>query len=80
MNQSEINEREWQTPDNWSGPDWLCLYFSKKDSRTLVPKRIPWMGFTLNLGQPSGVYALVGIILAVAAFSIVPVILVQMLS
>lgn len=61
MNQSEINQAEWENPANWTtGSNWLCVYFSHKDSRTWVPKRIPWMGLTLNLGRPSGVAWLVG--------------------
>ncbi len=30
--------------------------FSKRDSRTWVPKSVPWMGWTLNLGKPAGAY------------------------
>jgi hypothetical protein len=37
MHQTEINKTEWSNPENWS----VGLYFSKKDSRTWVPKRIP---------------------------------------
>jgi len=50
MDQKEINETEWKNPDNWSGQ----FYFSKKDTRTWVPKSIPWMGWTLNLGTRAG--------------------------
>jgi uncharacterized membrane protein len=64
MNQSEINQAEWENPANWTGGSkWLCVYFSHKDSRTWVPKRVPWMGATLNLGKPSGVAWLIGFIL-----------------
>lgn len=54
MNQADINEAEWDNPANWSGPGKGYFYFSKRDSRTWVPKSIPWMGWTLNLGQPAG--------------------------
>lgn len=50
MTQEEINELEWKNPDNWS----LGLYFSKKDSRTWVPKSIPSMGWTTNIGKSAG--------------------------
>lgn len=47
--QDEINQAEWGNPDNWS-----TIYFSKKDSRTWVPKRNPRQGRTINFGNPSG--------------------------
>ncbi len=62
MTQDEINELEWGDCDNWAGPLWLSVYFSKRDSRTLVPKQIRWMGGTINLGSRWGVYWLVGAI------------------
>ena len=48
--------------DNWSGPKWLSVYFSKRDSRTLVPKQIRAMGGTLNLGKTAGVFCLIGVV------------------
>lgn len=50
MNQNEINQAEWENPDNWS----MGIYFSKKDSRVWVPKSVPWMGWTVNVGQKGG--------------------------
>lgn len=55
VDQKAINRAEWENPDNWGGPRWMSVYFSKKDSRTWVPKQIPWMGMTLNLARTSGV-------------------------
>jgi uncharacterized membrane protein len=49
MNQEEIDRAEWENPDNWS-----TIYFSKKDSRSWVPKRNPKHGSTINFGHPSG--------------------------
>ena len=49
ITQNEINQAEWENPDNWSS-----IYFSKKDSRTLVPKRNPKLGWTINFGSSSG--------------------------
>jgi serine/threonine protein kinase len=58
--QSSINEAEWRNPDNWS----LGFYFSKRDSRALwVPRRIRWLGWTINLGRWQGATCLLGIIL-----------------
>ena len=47
--QNEINIAEWGDPDNWT-----IIYFSKKDSRTWVPKRNPKLGWTINFGSASG--------------------------
>ena len=44
---------------SWNG----SLYFSKADARLLVPKRTPWLGWTINLGHPHAEPALVGLIL-----------------
>jgi len=62
MNQKEINESEWKNPDNWSG-SVFGFYFSKKDTRTWVPKSIPWMGWTLNLGKPAGARWMIGFLI-----------------
>lgn len=62
MNQREIDEAEWKNPDNWSGPGLFIFYFSKRDSRTWVPKSIPWMGWTVNLGHPAGAKWLIALI------------------
>ena len=37
------------TPDaTWNGD----LYFNTHDDRFIVPKKNPWLGWTLNLGHP----------------------------
>ena len=60
MTQDETNQAEWNSPGNWSGPGKGGFYFSKKDSRTWVPKSIPAFGWTLNLGKPAGARWLLG--------------------
>lgn len=63
MTQDETNKAEWEKPENWTaGSKWLCVYFSHADSRTFVPKRIPSMGWTLNLAKRKGVAWLVACI------------------
>jgi uncharacterized membrane protein len=52
MNQDEINEREWGTPDNWGKR--FGFYRSRLDSRIWVRKPKPWMGLSLNLAHPLG--------------------------
>ena len=64
--QKQINEREWANPDNWSSPSSLSVYFSKKDTRTWVPKQKRMQGWTLNLGRTGGVLWLFFIIVLVA--------------
>lgn len=55
MDQETINEAEWADPNNWTGARWLSVYFSKRDSRVWVPKQLPGLGWTINLGRPGGV-------------------------
>ena len=64
MDQDEINREEWENPDNWSGPKWMSVHFSKRDSRTLVPKQIRAMGGTLNLGKKAGVFCLIAFVVS----------------
>ena len=70
MSQGEINDREWANADNWSGPRWMSLYFSKRDTRLFVPKRMPWMGWTLNMGHSAGAVSYVLILVIVALLPI----------
>ena len=76
MTQAETNEQEWKNPANWSGA-WGGFYFSKHDSRTWVPKSIPWMGWTLNLGQPAGARWLLAFLVGLPLLVVVVVALVQ---
>lgn len=58
--QDEINEREWRTFYNWSGP--FGSYSSKLDTRLWVPKRPgTGTGYALNFGQPGAKAALAAI-------------------
>ena len=59
INQKEINRAEWSNPDNWS----VGFYFSKKDSRAWVPKSIPWIGWTVNLGSREGAFWMIGFLM-----------------
>ena len=61
MTQHEINIAEWNNKENWSGG----FYFSKRDTRTWVPKSIPWMGWTLNIGTRAGACWLLGFIIGI---------------
>lgn len=68
--QDSINQQEWNNPNNWSGHKLISLYFSKKDSRTFVPKQITWMGWTVNLGKAEGVYWLLGLFVALVLLGV----------
>jgi uncharacterized membrane protein len=61
MEQERINQREWENPANWSD-SIVGVYFSKRDSRVWVPKRVPAFGWTLNLARPAGAWWLVGLL------------------
>lgn len=76
MDQRAVDTAEWSNPDNWGGPRWISVYFSKKDSRTWVPKQIPWMGWTLNLAKTSGVVSFLLIIIALFMLPLVTTIVV----
>lgn len=56
LGRDQINRLEWENQDNWTSPGF---YFSKHDSRWIVPKRNPVLGWTFNLGNPKGAYAMV---------------------
>ena len=66
MDRQQITREEWENAENWSGPRWIALYFSRRDPRLWVPKRVPWMGWTLNFGHPTAVWWLIGVLLFVA--------------
>ena len=69
--QDAINRAEWENPANWGGPDWMAVYFSKRDARTWVPKRAAWMGWTVNLGTRGGVRWLFGLVIGLPTVAIV---------
>lgn len=61
MTQDQINQAEWENTANWSST-LFGVYFSKRDTRVWVPKRIPSWGWTLNLGNPAAAWWLVGLL------------------
>lgn len=67
MNQQEINDAEWRNPENWSGrrKTWLAVYFSQKDSRLIVPKSVPVMGWTLNFAKPAAVALVLAVLIGI---------------
>jgi len=47
-------------PDNYK---WGIFYFNPQDPRTIVLKRIPAMGLTLNFARPYSYLFIIGILL-----------------
>jgi uncharacterized membrane protein len=77
MDPNDINQTEWENSGNWSGPKWASVYFSKRDTRTVVPKQLPWMGWTVNLGKAAGVFTLMGVLVGIPLLVIVIVLLTE---
>jgi uncharacterized membrane protein len=67
MKQDDINELEWRDPANWTWRGPLGSYASRRDTRLLVPKATPWMGWTLNFAHP-------GIPWALGAIALIPLV------
>jgi uncharacterized membrane protein len=61
MTREEI-ENCWKDPQNWK---WRVYYF-KADPRVVVPRRLKWMGWTVNFARPSAI-PLVGLIVVVVS-------------
>jgi uncharacterized membrane protein len=56
----EIVDAWHDNPNNWK---WGIFYYNSDDKRLLPPKRIKWMGWTINFANPFSILVLLGIIL-----------------
>jgi uncharacterized membrane protein len=70
MNTQEINISEWNNACNWSRMGLFGVYFSKADSRAIVPKATPAFGWTLNFGHRYWVLSLLAIIVLPVAIAL----------
>jgi uncharacterized membrane protein len=61
MTRDEQDRSEWSRPENWRG-GWLGVYVAPRDSRVWVPKRAPWIGWTLNFAHRRSWAWLIGLI------------------
>jgi hypothetical protein len=52
---------------------WRHIYFCPEDPRVIVPRRIKWMGWTLNFARPSAIPTL----LLIVAFLVIPLRMVE---
>jgi uncharacterized membrane protein len=68
MNKFVSDQDDWCKDENWGGPKYGEVYFCKKDPRIIVPKRIRWMGWTVNLAHKSGVLLFVGALFGTPSF------------
>lgn len=48
----ETLEKWHKDPNNWK---FGQFYFNKEDKRIFPPKRLPWMGWTVNFANPKSV-------------------------
>lgn len=58
MTDADRNQQEWERRENWR----LGLYFSRQDTRFMVPKRLDPRDMTPNLGHPRASVALFGLV------------------
>lgn len=65
MNHPETPDKDtlekWhKDPNNWK---WGIFYYNPKDPRGMVPKKIEWMGWTINFANTKAVVLFVGMML-----------------
>lgn len=68
MTPEEI-ENCWEDPNSWR----RYVYYCKADPRVIVPRRLKWLGWTLNFARPSAVPVLLGMM----ALLILPAVVVR---
>jgi uncharacterized membrane protein len=56
----ETLEKWHKDPNNWK---WGCIYFNKEDQRLLPPKRIAWMGWTVNFANLKSVLLFIALLI-----------------
>lgn len=67
-NPSQETKEKWlKDPNNWI---WGMFYYNKEDKRLLPPKRIPFMGWTVNFANRNSVLLFVFIMLTIILFAI----------
>ena len=62
----EILERRHNDPNNWL---WGLFYYNNKDKRIFPPKKIKFLGWTVNFSNPISVITLISIIVLIAIIS-----------
>ena len=59
---NETLEKWSKDPNNWI---WGMFYFNKEDKRIFPPKRIAWMGFTVNFANTKSILSMIAFMLFV---------------
>jgi uncharacterized membrane protein len=72
MKQDDINQQEWQNPQNWS----FIVYHSQRDSRMWVPKRRGF-GWTINLRNKTGARDFLTLLLLVPIVSLLAALIIR---
>lgn len=63
-NPSKEQLEKWHKDPN----NWTCagqIYYNKEDERLLPPKRVAWMGWTVNFANPKSIGLLVVVLIVV---------------
>jgi len=68
--EDSLNDSEWENPANWFGG---LFYHSSRDTRTLVPKRDPGFGVTINFARPGGLAIGLAIVFGIVAVIVIAV-------
>jgi uncharacterized membrane protein len=64
---SQKTKEKWHIdPNNWI---WGMFYYNKEDKRLLPPKRIAWMGWTVNFANRNSVLLFVFVLLLIIMFA-----------
>jgi uncharacterized membrane protein len=64
----ETLEKWSKDPNNWI---WGMFYYNKEDQRLMPPKRIAWMGWTINFANYKSVLFMIGIFFFVFIVSMI---------
>jgi uncharacterized membrane protein len=60
--------------ENWKNDDmywiWGCIYYNPDDQRILPPKRIAWMGWTVNFANKKSLLIFVAILIIIIALTV----------
>lgn len=64
----ETLEKWSKDPNNWV---WGMFYYNKKDQRLILPKRIAWMGLTINFANYKSILLMFGIFFFVFIVSMI---------